>query len=370
LLDPNINPIPAIERMPATFSSEKFGYSIDLKNTLWNRRWATLAQEVPFAEYGVLTARSTAAFCVIPVWIGDDDLAVETIATALTARIGVPFPDDSIFAMRNIHQGPVRGRAFAWERKQDDANLLYRIRVLRGRSYAYLLATWMNKKSEASSDFLDLAMDCVSFPEKVERDPLLTGDQLRTTHSLVWNDIGIALLRDKNVAAALPWFKRAYEIEPTNLVPLANYADTLVKTGHAADALAAIDHYAAEDARPALRRVRAQVLNASGKHDEAIRSLLELRKAAPEDKDTDVILIDLYLAVQRYADAIAECDRFTAASGELVGILQRKGIAQGSLKHFAEAKITLEKALAKEPGNAEVKKLLEQLAALSTAPAK
>ncbi|HYR57932.1 MAG TPA: tetratricopeptide repeat protein, partial [Chthoniobacteraceae bacterium] len=350
----------------ATFTSPKFGYSIDLTNTVWTRRWTNLAQEAPFAEFGVLDARGSAAFCVIPVWIGDDNLNFDALAQALAARMGLPTSRESIFAVHTHVQGPVRGRAFACERTENGVGLLYRVRVLRGRGFAYLLAAWMNKRIEAASEFLDLAMDCVSFADKADPQPLIAGDRLRATHAAVWNDIGIALSHseDAKPAAAIPWFRRAFEADRRNLVPLFNYADGLVRTGRAPEALAALDRDAQDDDRPSMKRLRAQVLRANGRLDEAIRLLADLQKAAPDDTDTALTLADFFLGAQRYAEALAECDRIAAAAGETVAVLQRKGVAEANLKRYREAKITLEKAHEKDPANADIKRLLEQVTAL------
>lgn len=266
VLDPNLHPAEAGEPAPATFTSRSFGYAIDLTNTVWNRRWPKLAQDVPFAEFGVLNDRGSAAFCVIPVWIGDDTLDLDVLAAALAARVGVTYNRDSIFGTRDLRQGPLRGRAFGSERTQDNVRLLYRLRVLRGRGYAYLLATWMNKERESTSDFLDLALGCVSFPEQVEPDPLILGDRLRGTHSLVWNDVGAAFLRAGQAEAALPWFQRAYAVERTHLLPLSNYATASIKAGRAAEALSYLDQQLVDfPGSPDLLRLRATLLEATGR---------------------------------------------------------------------------------------------------------
>lgn len=370
ILDAKIAPIAEADRIEPKFASEKFGYAIDLSKTIWNRRWPTLEKDVPTAQFGVLNAHGTAAFCVIPMWIGDDDVSLDALTSALTVRVGVPFPDGAIFANHSHHQGPLRGRSFAFERAQDGTKLLYRLRVLRGRGFAYLLAAWMNKRSEAASEFLDLAMNCVTFPEMAEGKPALTDDRIRATHAGTWNDIGVALVRANDLAAAVLWFQRAYELDRSQLAALVNYADTLIKLGRAADAQTVIDGFIVGDDRPILRRLRAQILQANGKRDEAIRILIELQKSAPGDHETAVLLTDAFLNALRFAEALAECDRLIAAGADTAGVLQRKGLAEAQLKRYREAKATLEKALAKEPANADIKRLLEQVVALSAPKAK
>ncbi len=110
--------------------------------------------------------------------------------------------------------------------------------------------------------------------------------------------------------------------------------------------------------------MRAQALLANGKNDEAIRVLTDLRAATPGDSDTAASLIDAWIATQRFAEALAECDRVIAATGESIGMLQRKAVAEANLKRYREAKATLEKAHEKEPANADINRLLEQVAGL------
>lgn len=365
IVDPTLSPLPAAERAPATFTSERFGYTTDHANTVWTRRWPTLEKEMPLAEFGLLNARGTAAFCIIPVWLGGyDDPGFEAIATALAARVGVPFNDKAIFGMRNVRQGAVRGRAFAYEKVEGDTKLLYRVRVLRGRGYAYLLAAWMNKKAEANSEFLDLAMDCVAFPEAADPKPLITGDRVRQRHSLVWNDIGLSLVRANTPLLAAPWFAGAYAVDRDNIAPLANQADVLVKGGHSTDALTLVEREAKSDPRPAVQRVYAQVLHAVGRVDEAVKVLQETRRAAPNDGDTTVLLTDIFIATKRSAEALTECDGLITALGDLPALLQRRAVALAQLGRFKDAQETLSRALVKEPNNRDILSLQQQVETL------
>lgn len=310
VLESKVSP-PPFEAAPATFTSKAFGYSVDLTNTIWTRRWSALEKENPFAEFGVLNARNSAAFCVIPVWIGDDTLDFEALAGALTARLGIPFTPETIFADRNVRQGPVRGRAFAAEKTEKDVRLLYRMRVLRGRGFAYLLAAWMNKALESSSEPLDLALDCVSFAEAPTPDPLITGDRLRFAHSIVWNEIGTALFRAGKFDAAPRWFQRAFEIEPTNAMALANYAEGAMKLGRPGDAVAWLDkHIPAFPGNNSLAALRASALLQSGDTDGAISAYRGVFDAGFRDDQLFTRYLSALVSRKRLDDALATLDRY------------------------------------------------------------
>jgi len=312
LIDPN----PIVQAKPAklavTFVSPKFGYSVDLTKTVWNRAWPTQAKEVPFAEFGILNERSSAAFCVIPVWLGDDDLDLDILSNALTVRLGIPFVRDSLLSLRTVRQGPLRGQAFGAEQTQGETRLLYRMRVVRGRGFAYLLAAWMNKAMEASPEFLDLALNCVSFAEKAP-EPALIGERPRTTHSMVWNDIGNGLFGTGKFDAALGWFKRSFELENNNLSALVNYSETCLQLKRPAEAVGILDeHIGRFPGNSQLVARRAAALFQAGDAAAAIKAYATVF-ATGWREDTEFARYLSVLANQnRHTDAMAALDRYAA----------------------------------------------------------
>lgn len=427
LIDPNRNTLTPAELAPTTFASERYNYAVDLRNTGWTRRFTDLAASVPSAEFGATNATATACFVVIPIWIGDEEVDIHALAHSLSQRIGVPYPDDAVYGEKEWTQNQLHGQSFAYETQRDGTDFLYRLRVLQGRRFAYLLATWMDKKSSSLTDHLDEAMDRVTFPDRDAPQPEFRNDREREAHTLIYNSIGLALDRAEQSDAARSWFKRGFEITHRNATLLSNYTEVCLKTSQAAEALvvlnealpnfpgnqklascraaaqfqsgdvegaiqsygelfksgwrsdsefigyirelcnrsraeealAALDRYTSGHDSGALRRLRAEVLVAKGDAPQAIEMLTAAREKSPNDQELTLALVDTFLGAHRLTEALEECDRLVAAHHESVEVLRRKGLVELSLKHYREAKATLEKALAKAPTNLELQRLVE-----------
>lgn len=427
LIDPNRNTLTTAELAPTTFTSDRFDYSVDLRNTGWTRRFTDLAASMPSAEFGATTADAASCFVVVPVWIGDEEVDLHALTRTLTARMGLPYPEEGFAGEKEWTQDLLHGRAFPYESHRDGADFVYRFRILQGRGFAYMLASWMVKNSRVSTDHLDEVLNRVKFPNHDAPQPTLTNDRERETHMLVYNELGLSLDRAGQNEAAKSWFKRGFEITRHNATLLINYAEACLKTSQPDEALAAInealpnfpgnqklascraiaqlqngdvdgalqsyeelfkagwrndaeftgyirelcnrgradaaltslDHYTAGRDSVAMRRLRAEVLVAKGDLSQAIESLSTAREKAPNDVETALALVDTYLGARRLTDALTECDRLIAAHHESVEVLRRKGLAEFALKHYREAKATLEKALAKAPTNLELQRLVE-----------
>ncbi len=310
LLDPNPVVQARPEKLAVSYTSPKFGYSVDVTKTGWNREWTNLAKEVPFAEFGILNSRGSAAFCVIPVWIGDDDVDLDILSSALTTRIGVPFARDSLIGLRTVRQGPLRGLAFSAESTQGNLKLLYRMRVVRGRGFAYLLSAYMNKAMEASPEFLDLALNCVKFDEKAPVPPLV-GERQRGTHSLVWNDLGTGLYHVEKFDAALGWFKKSFDLENSNLAALLNYSNACLQLKRPADAVAILDEYIGRfPGNQILVSRRATAKFQSGDFAGAIKGYAAAFAGGLRDDGEFALYLNTLVSLNRHADALAALDRY------------------------------------------------------------
>ena len=435
ILDPKLTVRPAATRNESEFRSEHFGYTVNLRDSPWTRRWETLEKDNPFAEFGVQNAAANACFLVIPVALGEVELEKDVLTRALAARVGVPFPNAGVSGLKDWTQGAPEGQAFSFERKTNEATFVFRLRALSGRGFAYLLAAWADKRALASGDFLEQALDRVSFSGAApvlprELEPRTDRDRL--AQSLVCNDIGLALDAAGHPDQGLPWFLRAVKFSPRDVPFLTNaiemwlklgrpadalalldrnlpnfpgdqklagmrarvllltgdsagaekslaalldagwhddaqfgeYVKTLCERGYSAAALAAIERYARGADTPVLLRMRAVVFQFQKDYDKAIATLLEARKAAPEDANTTFALAEAYSTAQRYSDSIAEYVRLISARQDSAPVLQRKGVAEFSLKRYRDAKATFEQALNKDPENAEIKRILDHVSGL------
>jgi tetratricopeptide (TPR) repeat protein len=241
IIDPKRTTLPAADTAPATFLSTRFGYSVDLSGTTWSRRWPSIATDVPRADFGVAHVGSDACFCVVPVWLGNEEVDLDHLTATLAAQLTIPYPDDGVYGQKDWTQQSARGRAFAFERKVNDADFVYRLRVLRRGTCAYLLAAWAEKSTSPFTDHLDEAMDRVSFAEQVPVPPDLQNERERETHTLIYNDLGLACDRAGQFTQAGAWFKRGFDVTRRNATLLANYVESCLKTAQPGAAVAILD---------------------------------------------------------------------------------------------------------------------------------
>ena len=145
---------------------------------------------------------------------------------------------------------------------------------------------------------------------------------------------------------------------------LAGYAVQLASHDRMGEAFRALDRYALAKDSAAIRRTRASVLVTQRDYDGAEKIFRDLQKESPDDSDNAVGLAEVYYVAQRYSESIAECDKLIAAKRDTAYIYQRKGLAESAQKRYKDARKSFELALEKSPANAEVKKLLDQVAGL------
>ena len=139
----------------------------------------------------------------------------------------------------------------------------------------------------------------------------------------------------------------------------AGYATQLNASGQTDTALQALASYRIGHETPALRRLHASLLTVTREFDRATDILLALQKEAPKDTETALALADCHFAAGRHTEALAECDKLIAANLDSAYLWRRKGFVEFGLKRYREAKASLEKAIAKDPANADLKRLLD-----------
>lgn len=313
IIDPNrtalINPAVA----SAAFRSQSFGYSVDPAGSAWKRRWESLAKDMPTAEHGLQTVSQQGCFVVVPVVIGDAETDIDTLATAFIGSLGVGSADETSGSRKDFGQGPFRGRSFDCERVYEGMNLHYRMRVLRGHGLAFLLAAWRDTKVEPRPEVLDEILDRVVFDDTPPTPPPVEklSDRERLTHSMVWNDIGLALDKAGQTAAALPWFQRAFETGKPDATILSNYMETCAKLGKAGDALAFINRHI--DKFPGNQKIavaRANAQFSSGDDEGAMKSYEALFDGGYRDDKLFADYIAELTARERGEAALAVMDRY------------------------------------------------------------
>jgi len=138
----------------------------------------------------------------------------------------------------------------------------------------------------------------------------------------------------------------------------------LCERGETEHALNALENYAKGQDSARLRRLRATILCARKDFDSALAVLEALCKDDPGSEANLVALAEGYFAAERFSECAVQCERLLAQGHELAPVYFRKGLCELALKRYRNAKASFEKAHQKEPGEPNIKKLLDQTNAM------
>lgn len=295
------------------YTSSRFYWSFDGRGTVWTHKLPRLSEVNFAAEWGAHVPGRAWAFCVIPVWVGGDEaLDLELVLPAMLDRLGLPYPSDHFYGVRDVRQDAVSGRAMAIEREVDGTPLLYRLRVLQGRGFVYLLAAWFDKRSDSLTDQLDEALDRVKFPQQIEPPDLTQfSENEKLAHALVYNGIGLELDRAGRTTEATSWFRRAGDMSPKDAVVAGNFVEMCFKLGQVKEAIAFLEanrENFAGNHKITLRLARAQYL--AGEDEAGLKTMAALFESGYRD-DTEFVGYATGLCdAGRTDDALAALDRY------------------------------------------------------------
>ena len=301
---------------PAVFHSEKFGYTVSLAGTPWNRHWDTLATDSPCADFGIATASRAACCTVIPLALGDEAADLDTLSTALLSRFSIPFPDDAIVGLKDWKTSAIEGRDFTWSGPREGRDFLYRFRIMHSRGCAYLVAAWLDRKIETNPAILNQAIDAVVLDPHAAppRTPERLTDRERTAHGVILNALALVFDAKGQSADALPWFKRALDFNPRDTTVLGNYVETCIKLGRHAEALASLDeHLAKFPGNQKLAAKRADAQYASGDAEGGLKAFGALFEAGYRDDSQFTGYVNELCAHDQADTALAAIERYTAA---------------------------------------------------------
>lgn len=273
LVDPQRKDAPAAAAVSRlTGHSPEYGYSIELDGRLWQRP-NNLATEFPEADFGA-TGDDT-SMVVVPLWLFGEEPSPDALAHGLLSVLGIDSRDPTVRNAREVTTGKLSGRAFTYEDSNNKGGVdEYELRVFRDGDMAYLLAGWWAKSQPTLGTRVRSALDAVKLgaPSTAPRSAAV-GKASATTHSRIFSEIAVYYNDREDFAAALPWFKRAFELEPGDPVLLINAAAGCGNAGQYAEGLALIDAHAKRfRGELRLESWRAYLLVRSGRETEGFQA--------------------------------------------------------------------------------------------------
>jgi hypothetical protein len=224
----------------APFKSPGFGYTIDLSKKGW-QSWENLNKSFDGAEFGA-RLRTKAYFGVIPLYLYQEPVQIETLAESLLSFLGMKLSDSS---MQFVEQYTNR-LTLRFERTVNGLPLAYRARIIAMRGCAFYELGWWQQGDERMEKEVTDAIDALRVPgggdlaegkEGIEQARVLLGAQVNEGQGLLYNDIGLQRGRAEDWRDALGWFRRAAEYRPKDRSVTKNMLFTFKKLRESEEAL-------------------------------------------------------------------------------------------------------------------------------------
>lgn len=244
MVDPQRRSAPAgAAASPLTGQSTEYGYSVELDGRLWERP-NNLATEFPEADFGAVGDNTS--MLVVPIWLFGEEPSPDALAHGLLNVLAVDSDEATVRNAREITSDTLSGRAFTYEAQNEEGAVdEYELRVFRDGDMAYLLAGWWAKNQPTLGTRVRSALDAVklSAPSTAPRSAAV-GKASATTHAKVFDSIARYYSDRDDFASALPWFKRAFELEPGEPMLLVNAVAAYSGAGRYEEGLALINAHA------------------------------------------------------------------------------------------------------------------------------
>lgn len=174
--------------------------------------------------------------------------------------------------------------------------------------------------------------------------------------------IGRALLESGDAAGALPYYRRAWEADPTSRETGIRLSEVAVMAGNtklALEVLSTLSENDPEDVPVGIRLARLQFL--LGRFDQARGVADVLYEAHPADPQVLELRLDLQEGEQDFAAALDTTAELMAEAGDSAQIRVRRGDLLGALGRDEEAEAEWRMALELDPGGTDASSRLVDL---------
>ncbi len=184
--------------------------------------------------------------------------------------------------------------------------------------------------------------------------PLKKAVELLPSQSRVRILLGVAQERSGDVAGAANSFEGAVNLDPRDAEATLHLARLYLKLKRPAEAESKFRNLLGIDANSTIAALGlAQTLDSEGKPEaaDAYRKYLKLQ---PNDSAARARLVHFLVEQQNYDEAIAELDRADQGQAPTSDTLRLRADIQIAQKHFDDAAVTLQRAIALSPNDAQL----------------
>ncbi|MDP1591580.1 MAG: DUF3857 domain-containing protein, partial [Prosthecobacter sp.] len=308
-----------------------WGYRTDLSVAEWQ----------PWDNHGVTLAdfaaqRTQEALLVIPVDLRLQAPDTEAVAAALLGRLSIPYPSDEGWVTKPWRCNWGEGLEITGNRKVNDTEYEYILRVAMKDQFAQLHVGWAEiKKGDLAR--VRTALDAITLV-RPQQPPALSPEKLQD-YGLVCNDLGIALYNRNQFKEASAWFQRAYEQTTKDPAILANVADAMRQAGESKAALIYLNpRLSAFPKHASLHLHHAWLLSETGDDDAASQAFLKSIEANLTDEDKLLEWLQHLNGKEKHESAIQAAEKWMA---KFPGVNSRRWHAQ-TIANGGDAKRGLE----------------------------
>ena len=225
------------------FTSELFGYSLDLGQTPW-LHWEKATEKYPAAEVGAYMGDDAAAI-VVPVFYADHKPSLDALCEALLKSAGLKYPLNAIKDRQAIHEAGMPGYGIQYRFDSDATTYEIHCKILSGEHFGYFAAAWVAENAPQKEKLVEQFFGPLHFAPRglnaFTENKL--SEQQKKAQARVINQIGLYYYRGKLYDSSLSYFKMATRMQPEKPVYLSNCLLSFNFLGQNAEALAFLDRH-------------------------------------------------------------------------------------------------------------------------------
>lgn len=221
------------------FHSDLFSYGVKMVGSGW-RSSPLMAKNIPDAEFTAWNEQKNVGLFVIPICLMDQNPHVEALRQAMAGVVGVAYPGPEIQDEKPIVQGELSGMEFGFDRPSSAGKLAYRVKVLRGQRWAYLVGAYRVTQGMENGKLLEDALERVEFPAQTTPPPNLAqqfSERDKRRHGQLFNAMGLFYYNARQFEKSALYFQIAFDLEPKSAVFLENVANAYLNAGKPQEAL-------------------------------------------------------------------------------------------------------------------------------------
>jgi hypothetical protein len=210
LLDYHRRPVISGGQTVTDWVSTNFGCRFHTDEADW-LEWNGVETACPFGTFGVLH-RKDAALAVCAVSLASLKAEPEAIYRGLG---GLLTAKDVLKDAHEIHQDNLDGMETAFTQSLASGKEYgYRLRILRGGGFAYLIAAWVEEQNAGKDAILDEAMSSVKITvPAAPPNPAAMSEQEKRAERMGLNSIGMIYFGEDRYQRSAEFFKQAVDLD-------------------------------------------------------------------------------------------------------------------------------------------------------------